>query len=68
MDTKKDSNKITKEEASLLIKASEDFAKTGTTSIECPRCSSKLINEKFGNSGIIRCEKEGCLKITLRGL
>lgn len=68
MDTKKNSNEITKEEASLLIKASEDFERSGTTSIDCPRCGSKLINEKFGNSGVIRCESEGCLKLTLRGL
>lgn len=68
MYIKKNSNEITKKEASVLIKASEDFTKTGTTSIECPRCGSKLVYEKFGNSGVIRCEKEGCIRLTLRGL
>jgi serine/threonine protein phosphatase PrpC len=68
MGINKNNLKITKDEASLLIKASEDFSKYGTTLITCPRCGSKLIQEITGNSGTVRCEKEDCLKITLRGL
>lgn len=68
MDIKKNFQEISKDEANQLIKASEDFVMTGATNIICPRCGAKLIYEKYGNSSVIRCEKEVCLKLTFRGL
>lgn len=70
MDIKKrpDSFDITDEEAKLLIDASGDFANKGTTDIKCPRCRGELTCEALGNSGVVKCKNEHCLKITFRGL
>ena len=39
-----------------------------TETVVCPRCGKELLYRESGNSYEIRCQTEGCLKMTIRGL
>ena len=36
--------------------------------VRCPRCGNLLIFREVGNSCEVKCQTEGCLKDTIRGL
>ena len=49
-------------------KAIEEIESTGSTKLRCLRCDSNYVLEDYGSAYVIRCETEGCFKITARGL
>ena len=36
--------------------------------VHCPRCGRELQYREVGNSYEVKCQTEGCLKMTVRGL
>lgn len=59
MDTKTKDN----ERDALYKKAENPDAK-----ILCPRCGGELLYKSVGASYQVKCETDGCLKLTVRGL
>ena len=49
-------------------KAIEEIETVGCTALRCLRCNSNYVFEDYGSAYVIRCETEGCFKITARGL
>ncbi|MEF9988684.1 MAG: hypothetical protein RR797_06370 [Christensenella sp.] len=60
--------KLTDTQIDFCMKANEEDAIQGHTDKHCPICGGKLTFARIGNSGTIRCEKDGCVKINYRGL
>ena len=59
--------KPTKEEAFFLIDAATKISDFGET-VLCPRCGEKLIYEEVGNSFIVECSKDTCIRTGCRGI
>jgi len=57
----------TKEEAFMLVEAATRIADHGETA-PCPRCGELLIYEQMGNSFIIECSTDTCIRAGSRGL
>lgn len=57
-------DKINDEERSAIM----DKMKNPLKTVVCPRCGKLLQFIEIGNSGQIKCETEGCLVATWRGL
>lgn len=36
--------------------------------VMCPKCGKELIYREVGNSCEVKCQTDGCLKATVRGL
>ena len=60
--------KVTRDQADYLVEAEKEDYINGRTDKRCPICGGKLIFERVGKSAEIRCEKEGCIAITMRGI
>ncbi|MCL2498885.1 MAG: hypothetical protein FWE90_00945 [Defluviitaleaceae bacterium] len=60
-------SKPTRDEAFALIDAATRIADFGE-SIPCPRCGQPLIYEDIGNSFIVECTDETCIRTGCRGI
>lgn len=49
-------------------RAVENKIKDPSKKVICPRCGKELIYEKYGNSISVKCETEGCISESIRGL
>lgn len=36
--------------------------------VKCPRCGNEIIRKEFGNSILVKCSTENCIKGSLRGI
>jgi len=36
--------------------------------VKCPRCGAELKYEKFSTAASVKCETQGCIKVTIRGI
>ena len=52
----------------LLLKAEEEYKRTGKITAVCPRCGGRIVYHECGNSYSVGCERKNCLKFTARGL
>lgn len=59
--------KPTKEEAFLLIDAATRISDNGEN-VPCPRCGERLIYEEIGNSFVVECSKNTCIRTGCRGI
>jgi hypothetical protein len=48
--------------------AAEDLVRDGHTARRCLRCGGPLIIERVGASYLVRCQQEGRVLLTSRGL
>lgn len=46
----------------------ENKIKNPDKRVICPRCGKELIYKKYGNSVSVKCETEGCISESIRGL
>ena len=60
-------SKPTKEEAFLLIDAATQISDCGKN-VPCPRCGAQLVYEEIGNSFIVECSKDTCIRTGCRGI
>jgi len=49
-------------------KAFDEFFEKGDTSRRCLRCGGKFIFHEGGSGYSIKCEREKCFKMTVRGI
>ena len=61
-------NKLNNDEIAILDKATNDFFDFGYTSYVCPRCGNVFEFSQKGTSFQIKCQTNGCLKMTSRGI
>lgn len=61
-------SELTREEYFRAEEAIEQMRRTGSTDLKCLRCGLSFILEDYGSAYVIRCETQGCFKITARGL
>jgi hypothetical protein len=59
--------KPTKEEAFFLIDAATRISDHGED-VSCPRCGERLLYEEIGNSFIVECSKDTCIRTGCRGI
>lgn len=60
--------KTTIEEHKLLVKADEEIANIGSTTIRCPRCGNEIVVETAGSSYSVRCKTDDCISADFRGI
>lgn len=48
--------------------AIENKMKNPNEKVICPRCGKELIYKGYGNSVSVKCETEGCISESIRGL
>lgn len=36
--------------------------------VKCPRCGAELKYEKYPTAASVKCETQGCIKVTIRGI
>lgn len=36
--------------------------------VKCPRCGAELKYEKYPTAASVKCESQGCIKVTIRGI
>ena len=68
MAAKGEEREITDEEMRHAFAAIREWRLIGKTDHKCPLCGGELRFLVVGNSYEIRCEKDGCFKLTSRGL
>jgi len=60
-------SKPTKEEAIYMIKSAPHISTYGEN-VPCPRCGQTLLYEQIGNSYVIECSDESCVRTGCRGI
>ncbi len=48
--------------------AIENKMKNPDKRVICPRCGKELLYKRYGNSVSVKCETEGCISESIRGL
>lgn len=61
-------NKITREEANVLLTFAKEITDRGMSDIRCPRCGQPLKILERGNSFTVFCEDDDEVKISGRGI
>jgi len=64
-------NKVFKnkyEQHIFLSRIAEEIGRFGHTDTVCPVCDGEFTLERKGSSYVLKCETEGCLKFTSRGI
>ncbi|NLB62009.1 MAG: hypothetical protein GX802_06315 [Clostridiales bacterium] len=59
---------LTQNEIKILLQAATESNYADEISVKCPRCGSKIIIIEYEKSYVVRCEKEGCIEMTSRGI
>jgi len=52
----------------FLSQIAEEIGRYGSTDKKCPVCGGEFILRRKGNSYILRCETDNCMKISSRGI
>ena len=70
MATRVMSNKVTMDEITSIGNQIVKFINAGEPyhELTCPRCGGTLILEEYGASHAVRCETDGCIQYTVRGI
>ncbi len=50
------------------LDALEEKAMSPNNVVICPRCGKEIVFTKSGNSYEVKCQREGCIKETVRGI
>ena len=59
---------LTREQVQICLAAEKEDYYKGHTDKRCPICGGRLMIERSGNSCTVKCEKDGCIKMTCRGI
>jgi len=57
-----------REQHLFLSQIAEEMGRYGHSDAKCPVCDGSFLLERKGSSYVLRCETEGCLKFTSRGI
>ena len=60
-------SKPTKDEAIYMIKSAPRISRFGEN-VPCPRCGQTLSYEQIGNSYVVECSDESCIRAGCRGI
>jgi hypothetical protein len=56
------------EQHMFLSQVAEEIGRYGYTELKCPICECEFKLDSLGTSYVLRCETDGCLKFTSRGI
>lgn len=68
MDTNSTDRAELEAEDAIAYEALAEYRAKGHTGLRCPRCGGRFRIIIVGNSGEIRCERDGCYSIDWRGI